>query len=375
MNSGLVRYEAARVALREARAVDEAKDIHDKAEAVRAYARQVNDTEMVSWASEIKLRAMRRMGELLKEGQRAKGGDPTPSRDLTGYPTLKEMGVSRNASSLSQKIATIPEKEFEKHISSVREKHKEVTVAEITKIALKQERQRKQREREKESISNADTNWIVTDDQAVVSCDVMITDPPYGILKESWEPDKIEAFTREWLSRWNTCEADLMMIFFSQRYLWDARRWFDIELNKYIFQQLLIWHYANNKSPQSRKGFKQTWEPIFLYRHKDSQREIGIHGSEWGGDIHDFDCHVAAVPQGNFNGVNMKVHPAQKPLSVMRWLISATTSPGDIVADPFCGSGTTGVAAAQLKRGFHGIEIDGKMIKIAQGRIAHYRTI
>ena len=61
MNSslGLVRYDAARHALAEARSVDEMKDIKDRAEAIRAYGVQVNDTDMVSWASEIKLRAMR----------------------------------------------------------------------------------------------------------------------------------------------------------------------------------------------------------------------------------------------------------------------------------------------------------------------------
>ncbi|MBA7548173.1 hypothetical protein ES705_40620 [subsurface metagenome] len=68
MTNGLVRYEAARIALREAKDVDEVKDIHDKVEAIRAYARQANDIEMVSWATKIKLQAIRRMGELLKEG-------------------------------------------------------------------------------------------------------------------------------------------------------------------------------------------------------------------------------------------------------------------------------------------------------------------
>ena len=132
----LVRYEAARVALKEARRVDEAKDIHDKAEAVRAYARQVNDTEMVSWASEIKLRAMRRMGELLKNGQAA-GEIATAHRpkEVSGMATLKGLGVTRDASSLSQKIAAVPQEEFEAHLDELREQHKEITVAGVERLA------------------------------------------------------------------------------------------------------------------------------------------------------------------------------------------------------------------------------------------------
>ena len=215
-------------------------------------------------------------------------------------------------------------------------------------------------------------NWIITKDQTVINCDSLITDPPYGIKDESWEPDDLESFTREWAIRWLSCKADTILIFWSQQFLWDGRKWFDESLNDYKFQQLLIWHYANNKSPQSRMGFKQTWEPIFFYRKINSQRKIRISGSEWGKGLNDFDCHIAAVPQSNFNGVNQKQHPTQKPLSVMRWLINATTEPGELVCDPFAGSGTTGIAAVQLKRRFHGIEIDPEYIKLAQKRIACY---
>ena len=133
----LVRYDAARAALQKAHSVDEAKAIHYKAEAVRAYARQVNDTDMVSWASEIKLRAMRRMGELLGPGgverDRGKGGDRRSlSRPL--IVKLPDLGVSLNASSLAQRIAAVPEKEFEKHLESMRAEHKEVTVAGVARL-------------------------------------------------------------------------------------------------------------------------------------------------------------------------------------------------------------------------------------------------
>src|SRR5436190_24257726 len=69
--NSLVQYDAARKALQAAHSVDEVRDIKDKAEAVRAYARQAGDTEMQNWAVEIKLRAERRAGELLAEMKKA----------------------------------------------------------------------------------------------------------------------------------------------------------------------------------------------------------------------------------------------------------------------------------------------------------------
>ncbi len=157
--------------------------------------------------------------------------------------------------------------------------------------------------------------------------------------------------------------------------MWEGKKWFDESLYGYKFQQLLIWHYPNNKSPQSRMGFKQTWEPIFFYRRNGCEKKIGVGGSEWGEGLNDFDCHVAAVPQSNFNEVNTKIHPAQKPLSVMRWLVNATSTPGELIVDPFAGSGTTGIAAVQLNRQFHGIETDAEMSVKAKERISCYGRV
>lgn len=62
-------------------------------------------------------------------------------------------------------------------------------------------------------------------------------------------------------------------------------------------------------------------------------------------------------------------HPTQKPLELLRRLISMCTNEGDLVLDPFCGSGTTGVACALLNRNFVGIDLDQDFLNLALKRI------
>ena len=62
-------------------------------------------------------------------------------------------------------------------------------------------------------------------------------------------------------------------------------------------------------------------------------------------------------------------HPCQIPLEVMSRIIKSTTEQGDIILDPFSGSGTTGVAAIQTGRRFLGFEIDPRWVDLANKRI------
>ena len=80
-------------------------------------------------------------------------------------------------------------------------------------------------------------------------------------------------------------------------------------------------------------------------------------------------CRPAAIfRESATRGTPNKVHPTQKPVSLMLWCLSMLD--GTTVCDPFMGSGTTGVACAQLGKAFTGIERERKYFDIACERIA-----
>ena len=68
-----------------------------------------------------------------------------------------------------------------------------------------------------------------------------------------------------------------------------------------------------------------------------------------------------------------KAHSTQKPEELLKRIIVSTSKPGDLVLDPFCGSGTTGAVAKMLNRDFVGIEKEEKYITVAKERIKKVR--
>jgi hypothetical protein len=94
------------------------------------------------------------------------------------------------------------------------------------------------------------------------------------------------------------------------------------------------------------------------------------HRSDRTGMRHGFKAHVyvpheiGPVAGTTFDASRNKFaeatgHPSQKPIGLMRYLVALASAPGDIVCDPFCGSGTTGEASLALGRSFVGIDQDG----------------
>ena len=66
---------------------------------------------------------------------------------------------------------------------------------------------------------------------------------------------------------------------------------------------------------------------------------------------------------------NQRSHPTQKPEALIYRIIVSSTNKGDIILDPFLGSGTTAVVAKKLQRNFIGFEKDKEYIKLAKKRL------
>lgn len=136
--SQLIKYEAACRALAECKAVDEVKAWADKAAAMQAYGRMAKDKTLEVDASEIRIRAERRLGEMLT-AQKQGGGLAAGTRgQLAGKsgdglavvakdrqkpaPKLADAGISKDLSSRAQKLAAVPEAEFEAEVGAWRER-------------------------------------------------------------------------------------------------------------------------------------------------------------------------------------------------------------------------------------------------------------
>jgi len=125
--SALIKYDQARQALAACRNVDEIKDIRDKSEAMRLYAKQAQDTELEQWAAEIKLRAQRAIGEISVALEKQKNQTALPTGGKSKSEALADAGISTSTANRYEKLAAIPEPVIEEIIAKSKEIGKPVS--------------------------------------------------------------------------------------------------------------------------------------------------------------------------------------------------------------------------------------------------------
>lgn len=118
---------------------------------------------------------------------------------------------------------------------------------------------------------------------------------------------------------------------------------------------LLVWE-KNNCTPS--QYYMKNCEYTLLLRKGRSKYINDIGGSK---TVHKFD-----------NIIGNKVHPTEKPVALLTFYVLNSSSPNDIVLDPFMGSGSTGVACVNTNRQFIGIEMDRGYFDIAVNRITNH---
>lgn len=126
--NALASYSAARQAIAEITRIDEAISLRDEMEHVKLHARQVQDRSLMADATEIQMRAERRLGELLTKGAEAgqigAGRPKNNGTETEPFPktTLRELGLDKKLSSRAQRTASLPAETFQQTIDGMREK-------------------------------------------------------------------------------------------------------------------------------------------------------------------------------------------------------------------------------------------------------------
>lgn len=196
------------------------------------------------------------------------------------------------------------------------------------------------------------------------SIDLCIADPPFNIGKDygKFDDKKTEKEYWNWITE-RTREIFRVLKESSRFYIFHT----DMGIFKlkpicekigFKFHQVLIWYGPNMISPgRISKDWHCLHENILLF-HKGKRTKMI--SSDIGSNC--FSVQIHTRPQSNFKGG--RDHPAQKPVSLLACLISR--SPGQMFLDPFCGVGSSLIAAKNLLRNYVGIEISPDYCKIAK---------
>lgn len=309
----------------------DAKILRDKAAAVEVYLKRAKEAGRIQYqATEIRLRAERRIGELLRVT--VKRGNP---KGRTVRP-LADLGISKTQSSRWQLIARLPEKVFEEHIG----KRRELTTAAVIKLARAHVRASR-----RHSGPDAGGN-IFTCDLAELpvkndSVDLILTDPPYADIQAY---RRLSEFAASKLKPGGFCLA-----YSGRMKLPDVLTALASQLDYYW---LIACGYGGPKNAVLGRQIQVGWKTIVWFCKPPARRH------EWTTDF----------LQGGTR--DKELHIWQQPQSESAYLIERLSEPGQLVVDPFCGSGTVLAAAKTLGRKWIGCDVDAGAARIARKRVA-----
>jgi DNA modification methylase len=211
------------------------------------------------------------------------------------------------------------------------------------------------------------------------SVDAVITDPPYcsGGYLEAQKNTKaqglrgatVAADDFKWFRNDNMGTAGLVWLLRSL--MIEARRILKPDRSVFIFTD---WRMIPNLAPALESGGMR-YRNMIVWDKGNAGLGVGFKPA--------FECIMEfcngsteyqvrngqnVIRQSRLNGAQ-KIHNAQKPVELMAEIIRVAVPVGGTVIDPFMGSGTTGVACAELDRNFIGIEISAEYMEIARKRI------
>ena len=214
------------------------------------------------------------------------------------------------------------------------------------------------------------------------SVDLILTDPPYTISRETGFKSVVNGVQRFAVSmdfgEWDHCHIDLEVmakVFYrALRRGGTAIVWYD------------LWKIGLVKEAMEKAGFKMIrqiiWEktnPVPLNMratYLSNCREMAVSGvkvgkptfnSSYDSGIYPPETGIYEFPIPRHNG--NRQHPTQKPERLFSDLVIKHSNPGDFVVDPFLGAGTTAMAAIKNGRAFAGCDIDERYAEISLERV------
>ena len=214
-----------------------------------------------------------------------------------------------------------------------------------------------------------------------IKIDAIITDPPYGTTRNKW--DSIIPLDEIWKRLDKLVKSNGAIVLFAQtpfdkvlgasnlkmlRYEWIWNKKLGtghLNAKKMPMKQheniLVFYKNLPTYNPQMREG-----KPY----HKTPSTTSSNYGKQiaMGGTSNGERYPISILDFSNANRKD-RLHPTQKPVDLLEYLIKTYTNEGDLVLDFTMGSGSTGVACMNLNRKFIGIELDKKYFDIAKNRI------